>query len=224
MHNQKNLKEDWEKFYSAEDPYGFNRWYSDKKRRESSINLILKRRLHFNCALELGCAEGSITREMINFCERIIAVDISLRAINRAKLKLDEKTNKIFFVNADIYNLELYPNAFDLINALESLNYTDDIQGEINKWINWLRPGGYIIFSGPNLKNYFSYNEMIKFFDRPELDIIEIHPVTSKSPLQYFINRKFLPESEILWSINMFFAYHFPRLFSKHVTILIRKK
>ena len=84
--------------------------------------------------------------------------------------------------------------------------------------------GGYIIFSGPNLKKYFSYEEMKTFFDRPELDIIEILPVTSKSPLQYLINRKILPQSETLWSVNMFFANHFPKLFSKHVSILIQKK
>ena len=224
LHNQKQLKEHWENIYSAEDPYGYSRWFSDRKRRESSLNLILTRGLHFYCSLELGCGEGYITNEMINFCEKIIAVDISIMAMTRAKLKLNEKKDKILFINADIYELEFKPNTFDFINALESLDYTDEPQSEINKWINWLCPGGYLIFSGPNLKKYFSYIEMTNLFNRPELNIIEILPVTSKSPLQYLINRKILPESELLWSINMFFAFHFPKIFSKHVSILVQKK
>ena len=85
---------------------------------------------------------------MINFCEKIVAVDISVRAITRAKLKLGEKTDKVLFINADIYKLEFYPNTFDLINALESLDYTDDVQSEINKWINWLRPVVILFFQG----------------------------------------------------------------------------
>jgi len=221
--NHKNLKKHWEELYSIEDPYGYNKWYSDKKRRESSLNLILKRGLHFKYSLELGCGEGHVTEKMIKFCDMIIAIDISKTAIERARKKLKEKFGNLFFINGDIYNLEFTPNTFDFINALESLAYTKEKEHEINKWINWLCTGGYIIFSGPNLKNYFSYNEMINFFKRPELKIIEILPVTSKFPIQYLINRKLLPKSERLWSINMFFAYHFPRIFSKHVAILIKK-
>ena len=224
MNSQRNLKEHWEKFYLTEDPYGFNKWYSDKKRRESSLNLIIKRKLHFNYSLELGSGEGHVTKEMIKFCEKIVAVEISKKAICRAKLKIEEKTDKISFINGDIYNLEFSPNTFDLINGLESLAYTEDKNNEINKWIKWLRPGGYIIFSGPNLKNYFSYIEMIKLFNRPELNIIEILPVTSKFPIQYLMNRKILPQNEKLWSVNMFFAFLIPKLFSKHVCILVQKK
>ena len=224
MDNQRLLKENWEKFYSFEDPYGFNRWYSDRKRRESSLNLLLNHKLHFNCTLELGCGEGHVTKEMIKFCEKIIAVDISKKAISRAKLKIEENSDKLFFINGDIYKIEFYPNTFDLINGLESLAYTEDKNNEITKWIKWLRPGGYIIFSGPNLKNYFSYNEMIELFNRPDLNIIEILPVTSKFPLQYLINRKILPGIEKLWSINMFITNLFPKLFSKHVCILVQKK
>ena len=224
MDSQKNLKNNWERLYSNEDPYGYNHWYSDRKRRESSLNLLLKRKLHFNCTLELGCGEGHVTKEMIKFCEKIIAVDISKKAISRAKLKVKENLDKLFFINGDIYKIEFYPNTFDLINGLESLDYIKDKQNEINKWISWLRPDGYIIFSGPNLKNYFSYNEMIELFNRPNLNIVEILPVTSKFPLQYLINRMILPGIEKLWSINMFITHLLPKFFAKHVCILVQKK
>jgi ubiquinone/menaquinone biosynthesis C-methylase UbiE len=153
-----------------------------------------------------------------------VAVDISMTAIKRAKEKVYHSLNKITFLVGDIYKLNFRRNSFDLINALESLGYTENKKAELEKWINWLTPGGYLLFSGPNLKNYYSYNEIINLFNIPGIEIVEIIPVTSKFPIQYLINRRILPQKDIFWKINMLLPSIYPRFFAKHISILVKKK
>lgn len=216
-------KEHWEKLYSIADPYDHKNCFSDIKRRQFSLNLIYKRNLRFERCLELGCGEGDITREVLKVCNNITAVEISGNAIRRAKELNKDYIDRICFIEGDMYALEFKKGEFDFINALEALSYTKQRNEEISKWIKWLRPNGYILFTGANLKNYFSYHELRNLFLRPELEIIEITPVTTKFLTQPFINRKILPQTDFVWNIGMFFARKFPRFFARHIAFLIRK-
>lgn len=217
-------KSEWEEFYSQEDPYGMDKWYSNKKRREQSIELIYNLNIKFDICLELGCGEGRVTQEVIKICNEIIAVEISSKAIKRSKDLLRKYGERIRFIEADMYEIEFNKNEFDLINALEALDYTNNWEIEINKWIKWTKPDGYILFSGANMKNYFNYKDLIALFNRDEIEIINIVPVTSKFPIQYLMNRKILPQNSILWSMNMKITNLVPKIFSKHVAILTKVK
>ena len=217
-------KSSWERYYSVADPYGHHKWFSDFKRRQSSLNLIFKRNLRFEKCLELGCGEGDITREVLKISRQVTAVEISGNAIRRAQEFNKPYLDRIYFVEDDMYSVQFEEGEFDFINALESLDYTKRRDEEIRKWIKWLRPGGYILFSGPNLRNYFSYRELGNLFRRPELEIIEMAPVTTKFLTQPLLNRKLLPQKDFVWNVGIFFARLIPTAFAKHVAILVRRK
>jgi ubiquinone/menaquinone biosynthesis C-methylase UbiE len=217
-------KQSWEKYYSIADPYGHGKWFSDIRRRQSSLDLIFKRNLRFEKCLELGCGEGEITKEVLRVCNQVTAVEISGNAIRRAKELNKDYLDRICFVEDDMYALKFREGEFDFINALESLDYTKERDEEISKWTRWLKPGGYILFSGPNLKGYFNYAELKNLFNEPELEVIEIEPVTTKFLTQPLLNRKILPQTDFLWSIGIFIARLLPTFFAKHVAILVRRK
>lgn len=223
MQNNNDVKATWEKFYSSFDPYGQEKWYSDRMRRKSTLELLFSRDLRFKNCLELGCGEGRITKKMLDICERITAVELSSNAINNANKNNIDDLKRVKFLEDDMYQVSFDPESFDLINGIESLDYIKDRKGEINKWLKWLKPEGYIIFSGPNLPEYFNYYEIVELFDRKELNIIEIRAVTSKFPLQWFINRIPLLQNNIFWCVNLLPAIVFPKLFSKHIAVLAKK-
>ena len=222
MENNKKLF--WENFYLQKDPYGHDKYYSEKRRRRDSIALLSHRNLHFVKCLELGCGIGKITEILIDFSDKITAVEISENAIQKAKNSLNTYINKILFIPKDMYEIEFNEGDFDSIVGLESLDYTNEKYDQISKWIKWLKPGGVILFSGPNLEGYFKYDELIRLFNRPELEILEMKIVTTKFPLQWFISRIPLLQNNFFWNVNMFFANSFPKTFAKHIAILVRKK
>lgn len=217
-------KPSWEQFYSRFDPYGQEKWLSDKKRRASTIELLFKRGLHLERCLELGCGEGRITRELSRICDQIVAVEMSSNAIKTAKKVNESNLDKIQFIEDNMYQVSFADNEFDLINGIEALDYTDNRKSEICKWIRWLKPGGFIIFSGPNLRGYFSYEELTRLFSFPELEIVERRIVTTKTPIQYLMNRNLLPQTDLLWDVNILLAGALPRFLSKHIAILAKKR
>lgn len=224
LQNNDDNKIKWENFYSILDPYGQDKWYSDIMRRKSTIELLTKRELTFDSCLELGCGEGRITKKMLEFCKKITAVELSSKAIKKAKIINEQDLEQITFIEDDMYQVTFEKEAFDLINAIESLDYTNKKKDEIDKWIQWLKPEGYIIFSGPNLPGYFTYNEILDLFSRKDLTIVEIKIVTTKFPLQWLISRVRLFQNDFFWSINMFSTKIFPRLFAKHIAVLAKKE
>lgn len=214
----------WDNFYLQKDPYGHDKYYSDKRRRIDSIALLKSLNLGFVNCLELGCGIGKITELLFELCDKLICIDISQNAINIAKNRLYNELDKIEFQQNDMYELNFPKDTFDLIVGLEALDYTTDKDKQIDEWIKWLKPKGYILFSGPNLKEYFSYKELRKLFIKKELEIINIKIVTSKFPLQWFISRFKILQNNFFWNINLFFANLLPKYFAKHVVILCRKK
>jgi len=217
-------KQVWENFYLQKDPYGHDKYYSEKRRRVDSVALLKSRNLHFLNCLELGCGIGKITDLLLDLSDKIISVDIAQNAINIAKNRLNEKLDKLEFQQNDMYELDYPENKFDLIVGIEALDYTLEKEKQINKWIKWLKPNGYLLFSGPNKKKYFSFDELHNLFLVKGLEIIEIKIVTTKFPLQWFISRVKILQNNFFWNINMYFANSFPKTFAKHVAILVRKK
>jgi len=216
-------KEKWNNFYSIEDPYGYDKWFSDKMRRKLTFDLVRKRGLMFNNCLELGSGEGRVTSEMLDFCKKITCVEISPIAIERSKKRNKDFLDRIYFINEDMYNIKLEKNSFNFINAMESLDYTKKREEQINKWLEWLTVDGYILFPGPNLKGYFNWKELKNLFVRKNLEICEIKAVTSKFPFQFLINRIPVLQHEFFYSVNLLITNSIPQILGKHMAILIKK-
>jgi ubiquinone/menaquinone biosynthesis C-methylase UbiE len=143
-----NAKTSFEHHYSVPDPYGHNKWYSERKRIELSLSLLFETGLRFDRGLELACGEGDISKEVMKVCSQLVAVDISENALKRAKALNKHFGNRIQFIEADAYTIEFPENSFDFINGMESLQYTKDRASQVARWIKWLRPGATFCFRG----------------------------------------------------------------------------
>jgi hypothetical protein len=65
-----------------DDPWGFRtRWYEERKRGLTMAALLEPR---YRTAFEPGCSIGVLTADLADRCDRLLAMDISERAIERA--------------------------------------------------------------------------------------------------------------------------------------------
>jgi 2-polyprenyl-3-methyl-5-hydroxy-6-metoxy-1,4-benzoquinol methylase len=106
-----------------------NPWHMDSDsemfRFEETNRLI---RMHFaavDTLLEIGCGEGHQTAKLAELSNRIYAIDISGRAVERARQRCP---NGIFSVG-DIFSAPILGSAqrFDLVVACEVLYYTRNV-------------------------------------------------------------------------------------------------
>lgn len=220
---QSDIINKWEEFYSKNsDPYGHLRWFSEAKRIENSLRILKDKKIRFGNTLELGSGIGLITKELLSFSDKITCVEISFNAVENARKRLSGIHQSVNFVIDDMYSIDFEENSFDFICALEALDYTKEFDKEIEKWKKWLKPDGIILFSGPNLKGYFNYKQLLNLFPSGDFMILKTTIVTAKTPIQWAMNRHYLPHLNFLWSLNILLGTCFPSIFAKHVALLIK--
>ncbi|VXB15557.1 SAM-dependent methyltransferase [Luteimonas sp. 9C] len=65
--------------YADDDPFGYReRWYEARKRALLLASLPAKR---FGRVWEIGCSNGELTAELATRCDRLLATDLSARAV-----------------------------------------------------------------------------------------------------------------------------------------------
>jgi ubiquinone/menaquinone biosynthesis C-methylase UbiE len=220
-----NTAESFDKHYATPDPYGHAVWYSEKQRIESTIDLLFQHGESFEYGLELACGEGDISNELMKVTAKLVAVDISRNALSRARKLNEHWGNRIEFIHGNAYEIDFDRESFDFISIMESLHYTQDREHQMNRVLSWLRPGGILLFSGANVSPpYYSYNELKRLFNRPDLEVIRWEPVNTKFPSQYLQNRGLLPKKDAVWAFGLWWAKVMPQFFAKVIAVLARKK
>jgi len=91
--------------------------------------------------LDLGCSRGFYVRELENYTDGVIGVDIS-----EASLK-DAVTRKVAY--GDITNLEFEANRFDKAYSLHTIEHIPNIRQFFLEMARVLRPGGIAIIVYP---------------------------------------------------------------------------
>ena len=109
--------------YRIQDPWGME---SEAQRfRFTETNRLIER--HFGrvgTLLEVGCGEGHQSQELRRVCDRLVGIDVSARALERARSRCPQG---IFSVG-DIFAPGLLKDGrFDLIVACEVLYYMKDV-------------------------------------------------------------------------------------------------
>lgn len=120
----KFLKKD---FREKEDPWHFETSQYEKERFTKTLNLIKKfphRRI-----LEVGCAEGHFTKYLCGIADDVVAIDISVEAIERAK----ERAPTAEFINIGIEEFPILKKQFDVVICSEMLYYIEDKKPVIEK-------------------------------------------------------------------------------------------
>lgn len=108
-------------FSANDDPWAFReRWYEQRKR---AITLAALTRAHYRAIFEPGCANGELSAELAERCDRLLCCDTASAAVNLARTRLS------LFDHAEVRQSRLpgdWPEEkFDLIVFSEIGYYLD---------------------------------------------------------------------------------------------------
>lgn len=86
--------------------------------------------------LEIGCGEGHQSRTLVPLCNRFTGIDISRRAVKRARSRV---LNAEFHAG-DIFTSRVLSNegTFDLVIACEVLSYLPDMPSAVRRSTPWV--------------------------------------------------------------------------------------
>jgi len=94
--------------------------------------------------LEVGCGTGRLAIKISKSAKKVIAVDSCKELINIAKRKAINLDN-IQFKNLSIENYKTCHENVDIIISTFVIHHLVDVENEINKFKNILKPGGQLI-------------------------------------------------------------------------------
>lgn len=133
----------FEHVYRSADPYAIADDPLERQKRAGTLAALEGRR--FARVLEIGGGEGLLAERLASHADELIMVDLSRRALERARRRLADLPN-VHIRQLDIVAQPL-PGTFDLIVCSEVLIYVqleqlDEIRGKI---LAALAPGGHLL-------------------------------------------------------------------------------
>ncbi len=155
--------EELEKLFQwCEDPWNFENSAYEKERLECLLT-TLKRYPH-KTILEVGCAEGVFTSYLQKLDAQVVAIDVSLTALSRAKQRHPHGV----FIHSSLEDFS-WSTKFDMVICSETLYYMANVPEAIDKLRNL---GKYCLVSyihreSKNLDQYF-FQLPLKTFERFE--------------------------------------------------------
>lgn len=134
------------RLYAIEDPWEMGSGREQLRFRETNafVESCVGR---VGSILELGCGEGHQSAHLASVCDRLVGIDVSERAISRARTRLPNAE----FMVADIASLSAPPRPFDLVVACEMLYYVKDIPATLDR-MNQLGSACLVTFFGPSAR------------------------------------------------------------------------
>lgn len=108
--------------------------------------------------LELGCGKGFNTSRLANKnkTSQFYGIDISEAQLNYAR-KTTKNTTNLSYFKRDFQNTEFDNDTFDVVFAIESVCYSEDLDGLLKEVNRIIKKGGkfviYDAFRTPNLEN-----------------------------------------------------------------------
>jgi O-antigen/teichoic acid export membrane protein/SAM-dependent methyltransferase len=130
--------------YRETDPWGFTRNEYEKEKYRQTLELIPRGR--YGRILEVGCAEGVFTRELASRGDCVCGIDISERALKRARIAVHGHRN-VEFRRMDIFEDGL-DRRFDLVVCSEVLYFAENeraLDVICRKISGWIDTGGYAL-------------------------------------------------------------------------------
>ena len=148
-------------------------------------------------AVDLGCGEGANAQYLSERGTRVLAIDLSEIALDRARQR--PKTEQVTWKCADAMDIEVPVQSIDLVvgyGLLHCLRDRAECAELIRRAYDWLMPGGYVIavcFNGRKHERFsdahpgfapllLSHEEVRSLFHRfaviyaEDADLVEIHP------------------------------------------------
>lgn len=98
-------------------------------------------------AVDVGCGAGGYTLELARRCSRVVAVDMSLRAVATTCARADNIDGVVGDV---VSRLPVVDGCADLVLAAHLFDIVEDSAGALVRAARALRPGGVMIASSPD--------------------------------------------------------------------------
>ncbi len=137
----------FEHIYRNQDPYRTITDPEGEQKRDDIIAAIAGRR--FECALEIGSGEGTLALRLADHVDDLLLVDISERALRRARQRLAHRPN-VRMARLD-FIADPMPGTFDLVVCQEALVYArpEDLGALSDKIISAVNDGGTLLLLHP---------------------------------------------------------------------------
>jgi protein-L-isoaspartate O-methyltransferase len=131
------------------DPWNYEVTAFEFEKFQGAIELldVARNDACFTRAWEIGCAEGALTAQLAQICERLSAVDFIPLALERARVRCQQFSN-ISFSKWDLKSDPVL-GPFDLIvimDVLGSFGGRRAIRRARDKVVSALAPGGYLLY------------------------------------------------------------------------------
>jgi ubiquinone/menaquinone biosynthesis C-methylase UbiE len=184
MYSEVELRKIFEKWFENEDPWSKRNTFNDKIYK---LNVSKYLDYHYyNKVLDLGCGEGDFTQLIAKKAKSVKAVDISSKAIDRAKIKFS-KENIEYICSGALEFVKQEKNRYDLIFCLEMLYYLEQNEQEIllyylskileNNGVLYL---GLVVGGDNQYGEYFTYESAFSLINK-YFKIINVTTAVPKS-------------------------------------------
>ena len=126
--------------------------------------------------LDLGCSRGFYVKEMENYAEGVIGVDISEASLKEAV------TQKVEY--GDITNLDFTANSFDKIYSLHTIEHIPNLGQLFSETARVLKPGGLaiVVYPWEPFRGFQAIGAAIRQYKNPLMARqIHLHRLTPRS-------------------------------------------
>jgi SAM-dependent methyltransferase len=110
-------------------------------------------------ALELGCADGLVTRHLLELgFEKLVSTDILYPPVAELSRSLPATdADRVLLVVDDLLRLPLGDSRFDTVIAWGVLSVSGDFDRALEQSWKWVAPGGYLLLAEPILESVLVY-------------------------------------------------------------------
>lgn len=95
-------------------------------------------------ALDVGCGEGTLTRELRAVAGGVVGIDLDSRSIEMARA---QPTEGVEYILGDVLEYPFEPASFDWVVSVAALHHMDTAAG-LERMASLLRPGGTLVVVG----------------------------------------------------------------------------
>lgn len=112
----------FEQMYQGEESEGFDSWFErDLRPLRKAISYAILSQYQFSRILDVGCGKGTFTHLLKKQNNRVVGIDVSLTAIQKAK----ESFPDIEFLGMNARDLTRLSETFDLVVVMGTFAYID---------------------------------------------------------------------------------------------------
>jgi 2-polyprenyl-3-methyl-5-hydroxy-6-metoxy-1,4-benzoquinol methylase len=152
--------------------------------------------LHKCRGLDVGCANGAITRELASSFLYLVGSDVDRRAIDKAR-RID--LPNLSFIVSDGSQLSILDGSIDVVVCAQVYEHAENQQGLADEIWRVLRPGGVCFFSGPNRLAIMEEHYWLPFLSWLPRSLSNIYMRIMKRGPEYDIKPMYSWQTRKLW-------------------------